>query len=87
MAKRIITPRLNTFDPKQKDSLSPGDMKVAMKPLESNHPMNRGTMEEPTAAMPKKKRPLFNQTYWQRSNPHPDYLHGNTDSRRVIGGG
>jgi hypothetical protein len=65
--------------------MSPGDFKVPMLP--NPPPMNRGTMEEPRAMMPKKKRPQFSQRYWKASNPHPDMLHGNPDARREIGEG
>jgi hypothetical protein len=78
-------PRLNSFDPKQNDSLSPGDMKVPMLP--KPRPTNRGTMEEARAQMPKPRRPQFTQRYYKSSNPHPDYLHGNPDARREIGEG
>jgi hypothetical protein len=78
-------PRLNTFDPKQRDSLSPGDMKVPILP--APRATNRGTMEEPRAMMPKPKRPQFTQRYWKSSPPHPDSLHGNPDARREIGEG
>lgn len=59
-------------------SQSPDDMKVAARPANP-----RGIMEEGRAAMPK-RRPKFNQKYWQPSVQHPDNLHGNPDSRRQI---
>lgn len=38
----------------------------------------------PDPELGKKKRPKFNQRYYQKSTPHPDYAFGNTDSRRPI---
>lgn len=90
MATRKATPgaggpRLDTFK-RPNDSLSPDDMKVKMNPSiggPSVAPNENGGRIDPNLG-PKKKRPLFNQKYWQKSVQHPDYLHGNPDSRRNI---
>ena len=67
-------PRLDSFDPKQKDTLDAGRGQVGQ----------RGGSEGMRAQMPKKKRPLFSQRYYQPSPQHPDNLAGNPDSRREI---
>lgn len=38
----------------------------------------------PDPELGKKKRPHFNQRYYQKSTPHPDYEFGNPDSRRPV---
>jgi hypothetical protein len=73
-------PRLNSFDPKQQGPMRTADNRVAMLPVP--RATNRGTMEEGRAAMPAKRRPLFNQRYYQQSTQHPDNLFGNPDARR-----
>jgi hypothetical protein len=83
-------PRLNSFDPKQNDSLSPGDMKVKMNPSVGGPGVapNENHGRPDPGFGPKKRRPLFSQKYWRASTPHPDYLQGNPDARReVVEGG
>jgi hypothetical protein len=83
-------PRLDTFK-RPSDSLSPDDMRVKSKPAGGMSPGGPSVAPNETAGRvdpgfgPPKKRPLFNQKYWQKSTPHADYLHGNPDSRRNIG--
>jgi hypothetical protein len=75
-------PRLDTFK-RPNDSLSPDDMKVASSGPKVAPNETAGRVDPGFG--PPKKRPLFNQKYWQKSTPHADYLHGNQDSRRNIG--
>lgn len=45
-------------------------------------PNDNGGRPDPEFA--KKNRPKFNQRYYQKSIPHPDYEFGNPDSRRPV---
>ena len=87
---------------KRPDSLSPGDMKVPDRmvyKLVGGRPRtdvmrgggptvapndNAGRLDPQVGG---KKRISFSQRYYQKSNPHQDYLHGNPDSRREVGEG
>lgn len=82
------------------DSLSPGDMKVPDRyvyKLVGGVPRRTDVMAgggpttapnensgRPDPELGKKRRNQFSQRYYQKSNPHPDYAFGNTDSRRPI---
>lgn len=82
------------------DSQSPGDMKVASRlvyKMVGGQPVARALMSGggPTTApndnagrvdpeVGRKHRTQFNQRYYQKSNPHPDYTFGNPDSRRPV---
>lgn len=80
------------------DSLSPGDMKVPDRmayKLIGGRPRTDAMSGGGPSVAPnenhgrtdpelKKRRPQFNQRFYQKSTPHPDYLHGNPDSRREI---
>lgn len=94
-------PRLSSFgkNTNNSESLSPGDMKVPDRMVykliggrpradfmagggPSVAPNENSGRPDPQVG---KSRPKFNQRYYQQSSPHPDYLHGNPDSRRQIG--
>lgn len=94
-------PRLRTKT-NNGDSLSPDDMKVPDRMVykliggrprtdamsgggPSVAPNENAGRSDPGFA--RKKRPLFNQRYYQESNKHPDYLQGNPDARREVGAG
>ena len=79
------------------DSMSPGDMKVPDRmvyKLVGGRPhsdvMSGGgptvapneNAGRPDPQLSKKPRPKFNQRYYQKSQPHADYLHGSPDGRR-----
>lgn len=94
MAAGMGGPRQSTFKKGQRGaSQSPDDMRVPDKVAYRADPMGGGPTVAPNDnagrlddAFKKRKRPLFTQSYWRQSQPHPDYLQGNPDARRQIGG-
>lgn len=82
------------------DSLSPDNMKVPSRlvyKMIGGRPVARALMSgggpttapnenagRPDPELGKKKRSQFNQRYYQKSIPHPDYEFGNPDSRRPV---